>query len=192
MILLLQIFWTFFKIGLFTFGGGLSMIALIQGEVVVAHGWLSLQEFTDILAISQMTPGPIGINTATYVGYTAMVNAGYAPWLAILGATVASFAAILLPVVLMLLVTRYLLKHRSNSHIDNLFRVLRIAVVGLVAAAALSLMTSETFGFLGLNLRFLFSCFVFVAVFVASLCFKVSPILLLLASGILGLVVYSV
>src|SRR5574344_2674277 len=74
-----QLFITFLKIGAFTFGGGYAMIALIQNEVVVNHLWLTSQEFTDILAISQMTPGPIGINTATYAGYTAVLNAGYAP-----------------------------------------------------------------------------------------------------------------
>lgn len=192
MTLLLQLFWTFLQIGLFTFGGGLSMIALIQGEVVTTHGWLSLQEFTDILAISQMTPGPIGINTATFVGYTAMVNAGYAPWLGVVGAFFSSFAAILLPFVLMLLVTRFLLKHQSNPLVDGLFRVLRVAVVGLVAAAALTLMTSDTFGFPGLNRRFCVSLAIFAAVFVGSVRFKLGPILLLLASGAVGLVVYSI
>ena len=74
--ILLQLFLTFLKIGLFTFGGGYAMVALIQNEVVATHGWLTLQEFTDIVAISQMTPGPLGINAATYVGYTATLNAG--------------------------------------------------------------------------------------------------------------------
>ena len=77
MILFLQLFYTFFKIGLFGFGGGYAMISMIQGEVVTRYGWLSSSEFTDIVALSQMTPGPIGINSATYVGYTAIVNAGY-------------------------------------------------------------------------------------------------------------------
>lgn len=191
MTLLLQLFWTFLKIGLFTFGGGLSMIALIQGEVVVAQGWISLQEFTDILAISQMTPGPIGINTATYVGYTAMIHAGYAPILGVLGAITSSFAAILLPFLLMLLMTRFLLKHKSNPIINKLFQVLRVAVVGLVAAAALTLISAETFGLPGLNRRFCVSVVIFVAVFFCSLRYKISPIFLLLASGVLGLVVYS-
>ena len=74
--ILLQLFWTFSKIGIFTFGGGYAMVALIQNEVVTEKGWLTVQEFTDILAVSQMTPGPLGINTATYVGYTATLNAG--------------------------------------------------------------------------------------------------------------------
>ena len=98
----LQLFWTFVKIGLFTFGGGYAMIALIQNEVTVNHTWLTQQEFTDILAVSQMTPGPVGINTATYTGYTAVLNAGYEPWQAVLGALLASGAVILLPVVLMI------------------------------------------------------------------------------------------
>ena len=71
----IELFWTFLKIGLFTFGGGYAMIALIQNEVTVNHRWLTPQEFTDILAVSQMTPGPVGINTATYTGYTAVMNA---------------------------------------------------------------------------------------------------------------------
>ena len=74
--LFLQLFYAFFKIGLFGFGGGYAMISMIQGEVVTRHEWLTSTEFTDIIAISQMTPGPIGINSATYVGYSAVVNAG--------------------------------------------------------------------------------------------------------------------
>ena len=74
LILLLQLAWTFFIIGLFTFGGGYAMLSLIQNEVVVAHGWLTESTFTDIVAISQMTPGPIGINCATYVGYDVVAK----------------------------------------------------------------------------------------------------------------------
>ena len=72
--LLLQLFWTFFLIGMFTFGGGYAMLSLIQAEVVVKHAWLSESVFADIVAVSQMTPGPIGINTATYVGYDVLYN----------------------------------------------------------------------------------------------------------------------
>ena len=80
----LQLFYTFFKIGLFGFGGGYAMLSLIQADVVDRYKWISLQEFTDIVAISQMTPGPIGINSATYIGYTAIHNAGYSPAMAVL------------------------------------------------------------------------------------------------------------
>ncbi|MBO6079149.1 MAG: chromate transporter, partial [Bacteroidaceae bacterium] len=75
----MKLFWTFFKIGLFGFGGGYGMLSLIQNEVVEKHKWISNSEFTDIVAVSQMTPGPIGINSATYVGFKAIENAGMTP-----------------------------------------------------------------------------------------------------------------
>ena len=186
----LQLFWTFLKIGLFTFGGGYAMVALIQSEVCTHFGWLTPQEFTDILAISQATPGPIGINAATYTGYTAVVNAGYAPWLGVVGSLIASGAVILLPVVLMVVVVRFLSRMRGNKDVENVFKVLRMAVVGLIAAAALQLLNVESFGVPGWNLQFVVSLLLFVAVFVLSMK-KVSPIWLILASGALGLIVYS-
>ena len=88
----LSLFITFFEIGLFGFGGGYGMLSLIQHETVEANHWLSTAEFTDIVAISQMTPGPIGINSATYCGYTAIQNAGYGHTMAILGSATATFA----------------------------------------------------------------------------------------------------
>ena len=90
----LQLFYTFFKIGLFGFGGGYAMISMIQGEVVTRHQWLTSPEFTDIIAISQMTPGPIGINSATYVGYSAVVNAGYSHAIGILGSAIATLSVV--------------------------------------------------------------------------------------------------
>lgn len=191
MTLFLQLFWTFLKIGLFTFGGGYAMVALIEEEVCTRFGWLTPQEFTDILAVSQATPGPIGINAATYTGYTAVVNAGYAPWLGVVGSLLASGAVILLPVVLMVLAVRFLRKMQGNKDVDNVFRVLRMAVVGLIAAAALQLVGVESFGEPGLSLKFLLSVAIFIGVFVLSMK-KVSPLWLILASGVVGLVVYSV
>lgn len=185
----LQLFWTFLKIGLFTFGGGYAMVALIQGEVTVNHPWLTQQEFTDILAVSQMTPGPVGINTATYTGYTAVLNAGYEPWQAVLGSLIASGAVVLLPVVLMVLVVRFLQRFQGNKDIENVFRVLRMAVVGLIAAAALQLLSVKSFGLPGWNLQFVVSVVLFLTVFVLSLK-KVSPILLILGAGAVGILVY--
>lgn len=186
----LQLFWTFLKIGLFTFGGGYAMIALIQSEVTVNHHWLTPQEFTDILAVSQMTPGPVGINTATYTGYTAVLNAGYEPWQAVAGALLASGAVILLPVVLMLVAVIFLQRNKGNKDIDNIFSLLRKVVVGLIAAAALQLLTVDSFGKPSLSLQFILSIAVFVAVFFFSLR-RTSPILLILASGVVGIIVYS-
>ena len=165
----LQLFWTFLKIGLFTFGGGYAMIALIQSEVTVTHHWLTPQEFTDILAVSQMTPGPVGINTATYTGYTAVI---------------------LLPVALMLVAVAFLQRNKGNKDIDNIFSLLRKVVVGLIAAAALQLLTVDSFGMPSLSLQFILSIALFIAVFFLALR-RTSPILLILASGVVGIIVYS-
>ena len=187
----LKLFWMFLKIGIFTFGGGYSMIALIQNEVVEKQGWMTAQKFTDILAISQMTPGPVGINTATYAGYTAVVNMGLPVWQGVLGSLLASLAVILLPIAAMLLVHSYLSRHRDNPLIAAVLRTLRLTVVGLIAAAALLLLTTESFGTPGLNLQFVVSLIVFAVVFYLSVRHRTSPIILILASGIVGLIVYS-
>ena len=187
----LKLFWTFLKIGIFTFGGGYSMVALIQNEVVEKQGWMTAQEFTDILAISQMTPGPMGINTATYAGYTAVVNSGLPIWEGILGSLIASFAVIILPIIAMWIVYSYLSRHRDNPVVDTMFRILRLTVVGLIAAAALLLLTKESFGIPGLNKQFIVSIILFVAVFYFSYWRRTNPILLILVSGLIGLVVYS-
>lgn len=192
MMIFLELFYTFLKIGLFSFGGGYGMLSVIQGEVVTRHAWLSASEFTDIVAISQMTPGPIGINSATYVGYSAVMNAtGSEAW-AILGSLVASFAVMLPSVVLMLIVSRFFMKYYKHRNVEAVFKVLRPAVVGLIASAALLLMTEENFGSpVGSPLQFGVSVVLFVAAFVAMKFFKASPILILLLAGIFGGVFYS-
>lgn len=186
----LRLFLTFLKIGAFTFGGGLAAIALIQNEVVEKQGWLTSQEFADIVATSQITPGPVGINTATYTGYSAIVNAGYSEWLGIVGALIASFSVILVPVILMLIVSRFLMKHKDNKIIATAMYFLRLAIVGLIAAAALLLITPDTFGHVGAQLWV--SIGIFAVVFAASLKFKVSPILLIVLSGVAGGLVYGI
>ena len=185
-------------IGAFTFGGGYSMIALIQDEVVTHHGWLTGQEFTDILAISQITPGPVGINTATYAGYSAVINAGLPEWMAVAGAVVASLAVLILPMALILIVGRWLLRHKDQAPFDTIFKVLRLTVIGLIAAAALSLMPTafsptpaSTAQFSILNSQFSISALViFAAVFILSYRYRTSPILLIVLSGVAGLLLY--
>lgn len=190
--LFLELFYTFLKIGMFSFGGGYGMLSVIQGEVVTRHGWLSAQEFTDIVAVSQMTPGPIGINSATYVGYTAVINSGVPEWLAVVGSLVTSLAVMLPSVVLMLLVSRFFMKYSKHRSVEDVFKVLRPAVVGLIASAALLLMTEENFGSPAKNpLQFWVSVALFVAAFVAMKFFKVSPVLILLLAGIFGGVFYG-
>lgn len=187
-----KLFYIFLRIGIFSFGGGLAMIALIQNEVVEKQGWLTAQEFTDVVATSQITPGPVGINTATYAGYTAVVNAGYPEWLGIAGAFLASFAVILLPLILMLLVCKFLLRNKDNPLIASAMSTLRLAIVGLIAAAALLMVTPENFGTYAVSPKQLFvSIGIFLTVFVASFKFKASPILLILLSGVVGALVYG-
>ena len=189
--LLVKLFVTFFKIGLFGFGGGYGMLSVIQGEVVTRYEWLYMAEFTDIVAISQMPPCPIGINSATYVGYTAMNNAYGSVPLAVVGSLTASFAVMLPSLVLMLIISRYLMKYSNSRGVNAVFRVLRPAVVGLIASAALLLMSSENYGsFSDEPLRFVVSVLITIAAFVAMRR-KVSPILILVVSAIFGAVFYS-
>lgn len=193
MMLFLELFYTFLKIGLFSFGGGYGMLSVIQGEVVTRHGWLTASEFTDIVAVSQMTPGPIGINSATYVGYTAVLNSGAAEWLAAMGSLVASFAVMLPSILLMLLVSRFFMKYSKHRRVEDIFKVLRPTVVGLIASAALLLMTKENFGSpVESPLQFGVSVALFVVAFVAMKFFKISPILILILAGIFGGVFYGI
>ena len=188
-----ELFYTFFKIGLFGFGGGYGMLSLIQGEVVARHGWLSVQEFTDIVAVSQMTPGPIGINSATFVGYTSVINSGGTIPLAVLGSLIASFAVMLPSFILMLIISRWLMKYSRHKRVEELFKVLRPAVVGLIASAALLLMNSENFGSItDTPLQFWVSVALFLFAFVALRVFKLGPILILVICGTIGGVVYGV
>ena len=214
--ILFQLFYTFLIIGLFTFGGGYSMIALIQDQVVVQHQWLSAAEFADIVAISQVTPGPVGINTATYAGDSAVVAAGLPTPLAVLGALVASFAVLLLPLSLILLVGRWLLARKDQPPFSRLFPILRLTVVGLIAAAALQLapaafaaasgptlsLSGPTLSLFGSQLS-LVSLLIFLVVFTLSIIprkhfhiaslnlqFLKSPIILILLSALAGLLIY--
>lgn len=189
----LQLFLVFSKIGIVGFGGGYAMLSLIQGEVVTKHHWLSSAEFTDIVAVSQMTPGPLGINMATYVGYTSVLNAGYSPSMAMLGSLLTTLSILWLPFILMLAVSRLLVRHKDSPIIKGLFAVLRPTIVGLIAAAALVLMNAETFGAPATaRLQFGLSLVLFAAAFIAVYRFRVSPILILGVAGVFGMLFYSI
>lgn len=189
----LQLFLVFSKIGIVGFGGGYAMLSLIQDDVVNKHGWLSSAEFTDIVAVSQMTPGPLGINMATYVGYTSVVNAGYPTGLAMLGSLLATLSILWLPFILMIVVSRFLLKHKESPIIKSIFAGLRPTIVGLVAAAALVLMNAENFGAPRTALlQFVVSLVLFALAFISVYRFKVSPLKILALAGIFGMVFYSV
>ena len=189
----LQLFLVFSKIGIVGFGGGYAMLSLIQDDVVNKHGWLSSAEFTDIVAVSQMTPGPLGINMATYVGYTSVVNAGYSTGLAMLGSLLATLSILWLPFILMIVVSRFLLKHKESPILKSIFAGRRPTIVGLVAAAALVLMNAENFGAPRTALlQFVVSLILFALAFISVYRFKVSPLKILALAGIFGMVFYSV
>jgi chromate transporter len=187
-LLYLKLFWTFFQIGLFGFGGGYAMISMIQGEVVGRHHWMTNGEFTDIVAISQSTPGPIGINSATYVGYTSLTNAGYAPVWGALGSLIATFAVVLPSLILMLAISRFFMKYKNHPAVEQTFMGLRPAVIGLLAAASLLLMNVENFSTPGQNpWQFFISVGLFLFAFIGQQVYKMNPILLLVLCGLSGL-----
>ena len=185
----LSLFYTFFMIGLFGFGGGYGMLSLIQNETVEHWHWLNSAEFTDIVAISQMTPGPIGINSATYCGYTAVINAGYSVPMAILGSATATFALVLPSLILMILISKMFMRYMHNRMVESVFSGLRPAVVGLLAAATLLLMTPENFSTPKENLwQFCISCFLFAASFYGVMFMKINPIRMILYCAVAGLI----
>lgn len=184
----LSLFLTFFEIGLFGFGGGYGMLSLIQSEVVHNHEWMTSAQFTNIVAISQMTPGPIGINSATYCGFTAVSNAGLGHDMAILGSAIATFALVLPSFILMILIARMFLKYMHHPVVESVFTGLRPAVVGLLAAAALLLMNKENFSSVDENpWHFWISVWLFISTWVGTKVIKINPILMLVFAGFAGL-----
>ena len=178
-----QLLYVYLKVGILGFGGGYAMLSLIQADVVDRYHWITLQEFTDIVAISQMTPGPIGINSATYIGYTAILNAGYSPTVSILGSCLTTAAVCLPSFFLVLSISMAFSKFKHNKYVEAAFVGLRPATVGLIAAAALLLMNSENF----IDYK---SFLLFGAAFFLTWRYKIHPILIILLAGVAGLFLY--
>ena len=170
----LQLFYTYLKIGFFGFGGGYAMLSLIQHEVVENNHWITNNELADIIAISQMTPGPIAINSATYIGYVATGNV----W----GSLLATVAVCTPAMSVMLLLTKFYLKLRGNRTMALTIEGMKPMMIGMIGASALLLLTPATF------IDWI-SWAVFGACFVASI-LKVNPILLIVLSGAAGLLIY--
>ena len=179
MMTLLQLFVSYLKIGFFGFGGGYAMLSLIHSEVVVSHQWLTNSEFSDIVAISQMTPGPIAINSATYIGYEV---AGF--W----GSVVATVAVSLPALTLMLLITIFFLRLRNNRYVKGVVAGMRPVVIGMIASAALLRIFPTSSD--GASFIDGWSWAIFVATLVAS-ARKVNPILLIVISGVVGIILYG-
>ena len=174
----LQLLYSYLKIGFFGFGGGYAMLSLIQNEVVVQNQWMTNAQFTDIVAISQMTPGPIAINSATYVGYTV---AGF--W----GSVVATTAVCLPALTLMILITRFFLQLRDNRYVKGAIAGMKPIVVGMIGAAALLLMFPKSTD--GASFIDGWSWALFAAAMAASLK-KVNPILLIVLGAMAGVAIY--
>ena len=174
----IQLLYSYLKIGFFGFGGGYAMLSLIQNEVVVQNQWMTNAEFTDIVAISQMTPGPIAINSATYIGYTV---AGF--W----GSVVATTAVCLPALTLMILITRFFLQLRDNRYVKGAIAGMKPVVVGMIGAAALLLMFPKSAD--GASFIDGWSWALFAAAMVASLK-KVNPILLIVLGAVAGVAIY--
>lgn len=178
--ILLELFISYLKIGFFGFGGGYAMLSLIQNEVVVRHGWITAAQFTDIVAVSQITPGPIAINSATYIGYTV---AGF--W----GSVVATVAVSLPSLTIMVLLTRFFFKLRNNRYVAGVVSAMKPVVLGMILSAALLLMfpaSSEEASFIDG-----WSWALFGATLVGSWR-KVNPILMILLSAVAGVLIYYV
>lgn len=191
MIIFFQLFWTFFQIGLFGFGGGYAMVSLIQAEVVTNHHWLTAGQFTDIVAISQMTPGPIGINMATYVGYTSIVSAGYDPWIGVLGSFIATLSVVFPSFVLMLIISKFLMQYTNHPVVSDVFFVLRPVVVGLLAAAALLLMTPDNFSSPSENpWQFAISVLLFIFAFISQQIYRMNPIRVIACCAVAGFLLF--
>ena len=184
----LKLFWTFFKIGLFGFGGVYGMLSLIQMETVHNHHWLTSAEFTNIVAISQMTPGPIGINSATYCGFTAIHNTGMGNALSVLGSLVATFSLVLPSFVLMILISKMFMRYMKARVVQSVFDGLRPTVVGLLAAATIMLLNKENFGSpVDTTWQFIISVLLFAATFYGTLFVNINPIKMIGYAAIAGL-----
>lgn len=175
----IKIIWAYLKIGLFGFGGGYAMLSLIQREIVDS-GWITSQMFTDIVAISQMTPGPIGINSATYIGYALTGS--------IFGSVLATATVVAPPFVLILYTGHFIRRHKDSPILKSIFRGLRPVVVGLIASAALLLMNTENFG--NNSDMLLKTVPICIGSFLIVYFTKIHPIFVIILSAIVGLLIF--
>ena len=171
--ILFYLLYIFFKIGLFSFGGGYAMLPLIRQYVVVSNPWVTANEFTDLVAISQATPGPIAINAATYIGFK--VGGIWGSIFATLGIVLPSF-------IVMLTITKFFLKFKNSKYMEDAFSGIRKAAIGLIAAAAI-LVAFDSF----IDYK---SFIIFLVAFIASYKYKADPIIMTILAGIAGFLIY--
>jgi len=171
--ILLSLYWSFLKVGLFTIGGGYAMIPLMEAEVIKVHGWLSPAEFLDIIAVAEMTPGPISINAATFIGYTM---AG------VTGSLIATLGVITPSLILLLLLSRILIKLIQKPEAASFLNGLRSALVALILLASYTLGQTAIID--------LPTALIFAALLIASLLRHVSPLYFIAAGAAFGLILF--
>lgn len=199
----LKLIWAYVRIGIFGFGGGYAMLSLVERIVVSDNHWISDQMFTDIVAISQMTPGPIGINSATYIGYVAPMT--YDPSLAspiwgIIGSLIATVAVTILPFFMVIYLSHFIRRHHESGAIKAIFSGLKPVVVGLIASAALMLMNSANFCPDGSGGQLTASviicavsfCLVFFPIKFKNKTYKIHPIPVIILAGLTGYLLYGI
>lgn len=170
----LKLLYIFLKIGVFSFGGGNAVLPLIKQEAVISNGWLSPGEFTDLIAVSQATPGPIAIKEAAYVGYKVG---------GIWGSLLSTIGIIIPPFLIMLILTKFFIKFRDNKYVKYMFKGLIPAAIGLLASAPI-LISQGSFA----DCK---SIIIFAEAFVIFYKFKVDPVLITICAGIIGFLLYS-
>ncbi|MBP3872488.1 MAG: chromate transporter [Lachnospiraceae bacterium] len=143
MTLYLQLFWEFFKTGLFAIGGGMATVPFLQ-DIAAKTGWFTSSDLADMIAVSESTPGPIGINMATYVGYTTVHN-HYGPVAGILGSIIATVGLVTPSVIIILIIAKFLEKFRDNRYVNAAMYALRAASVALISAAGISIVLISVF-----------------------------------------------
>lgn len=183
----LRLYWIFFKVGLFAIGGGLAAIPLIQDEVV-ERGWITAAQFTDMIAVSESTPGPIGVNIATYVGFSQY---------GVLGSIVASIGIVTPSVIIIILVSKFIMGFRDNKYVDGMFNGVRPAVTGLILSAAytvamITLVDTTRYRVSGdiLDLFNVEAIIMFVVFLYVSNKWKHHPIFYIVIAGILGVFLF--
>jgi chromate transporter len=186
----LKLFWSFFQIGLLSFGGGYASLPLIQKQIVQSNHWLSMSEFVDVLTISQMTPGPIGINASTFVG---VKTAG------ILGAVFATLGFVTPSCIIVITLACLYYKYKSIWLIQGALSGLRPAVVALIAFSGLSIVLLSFFGvesmsFADVKLSQINipALLIFAVSFIVMRKFKPNPVLIMAGAGAVGLVMYLI
>ena len=172
--ILLKLFWVFFKIGIFTFGGGYAMIPLLEKEVVEINHWLSAKELTEIISVDAVTPGPIAVNLATFVGYK--VNG-------VIGAIIATIGVILPSLIIVLAIASLFYAFKNNEKVQAVLKGLKPAVIALIAAALFSLIQKKTI----IDYK---SIIILIIVFFGVAIFKIHPIPLVLLAGLAGFLLY--